>query len=646
MKQRNQQNPDSWPRSRRMVGWALMVILVVSACHKPDSSAPQAAGVSGKPLATSPSVALSTSPSVLALAEKWGAGSNEQRETSQITALLTGLRSSTVLLDSTKPIGREALMGEQLAKQLMDAKTPLHLTGLEAGFLMADLMQALGIRGRLVTVYGHGGKTSLRRRTVGVRWDDGNPKEIRGIYSDGIGEKDVSGVITPEHRSAMLDGITALHWIETHRFDRALDQIGAALKRAPDDAALRFLRGKAAFLKGDAEAGLLDMEQAVNAQEDASGQHQLAIAYIEMERSFKAYRALRRAVTLDVKNVDAWIGLGFLTLERYQTTEKDQRTGIVKELDDIEKALIAIDPVHARLIDFRARRLLFDDQREEAKSLVTKAIETSEDPAVLRAFLAELAMQAGDAKTATSQLEKALESNPDESDLWLLLASLYGDQGESTKAISALEQAARSAPFDPQIHAELVRAYQTVGQTEKALKAGKELAARFPGRIEGAVVLIEQALFAEDYERVVVLVNKALQKHPQDVDLHQALFLAYFSLGRKVDAKQSIDRLVKIDPKSRITLAEMFMEMSMLEPALFLLEEQVGADPSQSENAMNLALLYRRLRQTKDELRIRALMIKHASDPKAAEALYEDVGRQLDALEKSLKTKPEDANAP
>jgi hypothetical protein len=39
-------------------------------------------------------------------------------------------------------------------------------------------------------------------------------------------------------------------------------------------------------------------------------------------------------------------------------------------------------------------------------------------------------------------------------------------------------------------------------------------------------------------------------------------------------------------------------------------------------------------------------MIKHASDPKAAEALYEDVGRQLDALEKSLKTKPEDANAP
>jgi hypothetical protein len=61
---------------------------------------------------------------------------------------------------------------------------------------------------------------------------------------------------------------------------------------------------------------------------------------------------------------------------------------------------------------------------------------------------------------------------------------------------------------------------------------------------------------------------------------------------------------------------------------------------------MNLALLYRRLRQTKDELRIRALMIKHASDPKAAEALYEDVGRQLDALEKSLKTKPEDANAP
>ena len=127
----------------------------------------------------------------------------------------------------------------QITKQLMDAKTPLQLTGLEAGFLMADLMQALGIRGRLVTVYGHGGKTSLRRRTVGVRWDDGNPKEIRGIYSDGIGEKDVSGVITPEHRSAMLDGITALHWIETHRFDRALDQIGAALKRAPDDAAFQ-----------------------------------------------------------------------------------------------------------------------------------------------------------------------------------------------------------------------------------------------------------------------------------------------------------------------------------------------------------------------------------------------------------------------
>ncbi len=648
MRQRNQFDPNSWPRSGRMIGVALIVILVVIACRKTDEPSRQPAGISDKSQARDSSVvpSVSLSPVVLALAKKWGAGSDEEREASRIDALLTRLRSSTVLLDSAKPIGREALVGEQLAKQLMDTKTPLVLTGLEAGFLMADLMKALGVRGRLVTLHGHGGRTSLRRRTVAVQWGDGGPKESRGIYTDGIDENDVADAITRDHRAALLDGITALHWIETHRFDRALDRIDAALKRAPDEAALRFLRGKATYLKGDPEAGLLDMEQAVNAQEDAIGQHQLAIAYIEMEQSFKAYRALRRAVTLDSKNVDAWVGLGFLALERYQTSEKDQRAGIDKELDDIENALMIVDPNYARLIELQARRLLVADQREKAKSLVTKAVETSDEPAVLRAFLAELAVHGGDAKTAITQLEIAVKDQPNEADLWLFLASLHGDQGESSKAISALEQAARSAPFDPLIHAELVRAYQTVGQTDKALKAGNELVARFPGRIEGSMVLVEQALFSEDYKRVIVLVNTALKKHPQDVDLHQALFLAHFSLGQKKDARQAIDRLVRSDPNSRIALAEMFIEISMLEPALFLLEEQVAADPSQSENAMNLALLYRRLRQTKDEQRIRALMIKHASDPKAAEVLYKDVSSQLDALEQSLETKPEDSNAP
>ena len=604
---------------------ALLSMMMIGACKDEKSdknSTGQSVAISKESVGELPE----KQTSFQRLVTRWRTG----QKLNTVEGLLDRFREHVVAVEMDDPLGHTILNSTAAANHLLQEGEPLQLTGIEAGLLLNDLLEAAGQSVHPVLYRETRGATSLRHRTVAVRIDN---KSVIHPFSNEQTFSSEMLLVNEKQREALLSGLKAIRSVEKYAFKKAQAHITESMAAAPQDNVYRFLRGQILLMQGDFDAGILDMEAAVKRQEDAHGQYQLGMAALQLEQSFKAYRAFRRAVELSPKYGNAWYALGVLSLKRLQTADVATLSAVGQELDSVEKALSEIDAHHVRLYELRARRALVGGQVEQSRQVITDGMKHHSASSVLHGFLAELAIASGDIEKAVIHLEKATQTDKSQADYWLWLASAYGELGKVNKAIGALEDAVEAAPFNPEIRAELVRAYQSTDQIERAQKAGNQLKADFPDRIDGPLVLIELAILRSEYKTVISLAIDAAKKHPDNLDLQQALFLSHAHLGQQELAETAANKMAKIDPNSRVQLAEMLLEMGTIEPALLLLEQEVYARPKDSQSAMNLALLYRRLERSSDEKRIREWMLKQSDDSKTVEALYDQISKELDSLE-------------
>jgi len=554
---------------------------------------------------------------------------NPSEQRPPIDTIVTNLRSRIDPIGMDDPLAHDVVSVEALLQQMLDTKQPLILSGIEAGLVLNEVLQDAGYSVQPVYRHDVKGATSVRHRLVGVRV---NAADVVVPFAVDASKAGDWRVLEVQQRKALVEGLKALRAVEKHAFKAAQVHVTKAMETGTKDSAYQFMRGQILLMQGDFDAGILDMETAVKQQEDSHGHYQLGMAALQLEQSFKAFRSLQRSVELRPENANAWYALGILNLKRFQTANDDARQVVAKELDRVEAALSKINAHHEHLVELRARRALLEGKVDESRQIVLDGLKTNEGSAILHGFLAELATAAGDLNATIKHLEKATKLDKNQPDYWLWLASAYAENGQVDKAIGALEDSVETAPFNPEIRAELVRAYQETNRLEKAHATANQIVLDFPDRVDGPLVLIELAIIEDNYKAVIDLAKSASKKHPQNSDLQQALFLAHVHLGEMEEAKKASEKMAKIDPKTRIALAEMLLEMGSIDPALILLEQEVHAKPEDSQSAMNLALLYHRLERPLDEKRIRAFIRKHAADPAATDKLYEQIRQELDSL--------------
>ena len=123
----------------------------------------------------------------------------------------------------------------------------------------------------------------VRQRNLPIRYTGTNGETSQFIlHQKTVPQAKSPSVVQPSsYESAMIAALDALFTVETHNFKNASERMGDALALAPEDSALRFMRGQIAILRGEADTGLQEMQAAVEKNEDAAGRYHLAVAFPE-----------------------------------------------------------------------------------------------------------------------------------------------------------------------------------------------------------------------------------------------------------------------------------------------------------------------------------------------------------------------------
>jgi tetratricopeptide (TPR) repeat protein len=163
---------------------------------------------------------------------------------------------------------------------------------------------------------------------------------------------------------------------------------------------------------------------------------------------------------------------------------------------------------------------------------------------------------------AKAEMVQALALNPGLVPARLYLANIYLDLGRPAKAHEELEAALAQSPGQPQFLALL-------GETERQLKN--------PGR-------------------AVELTRQALQSDESFAQARYYLALALFDLGRRDEAIQDLESIVRVGPKvvePYLSLGTAYIEAGRTDAAVQALRQGIQIDPSRRDLHIQLARAYR-----------------------------------------------------
>lgn len=566
---------------------------------------------------------------------------------SRARSIVDGLRARTGVLLSTQPIGREILAPVDAAKAILTASEAARpaLTGIEAGALLRALFEALAVPAEPVLVYERqAGKTNLRRRDIGLVVDFQGLKGtlVPRRQAEPL-EADGAEALTAAGESGLFLGLASLRLAEERKVDVALARLTEAETARPDDGALAFLRGQLTAIRGDSDAGLDAMEAAVKKYEDADGNYQLAIAYLQAEERFSGYKALSKAVSLDPAHIRAWSALGSVVLDRRQGAEEAERPAIDGELDRIEAGLLAVGPETEGLAELKIQRLRVGGKVAEAEKLALEVLNKDPKRAALYLVLADIAVGKGEAEAAERYLVKAADADPQDSQALVRLAQMRADHGDVDKTIEAFKKATDRAPYDSDLLSSYAGLLIQAGKVEEATAVAKDLVARFPEVADGYAIQAQVAFQSGDLPSATGQLEKALGKDPKALDLYTMLYVAYVMQQQPDKAVTVLDRLLKVDPDGRMRIAQTLLQTGQVEGATGLLEKEHEASPDRLEVTITLGQIYQLSGRKDDVAKMRAA-VAAKGDPKALETFdgaLAEMAKQAEAAEGTAPSAPE-----
>ncbi|TDP61671.1 TolB-like protein [Roseateles toxinivorans] len=185
-------------------------------------------------------------------------------------------------------------------------------------------------------------------------------------------------------------------------------------------------------------------------------------------------------------------------------------------------------PRHAEPMAWLARWHVFrvvqgwsdDSRRDGEQALYYSARALDRDPCSALALTMAGSVHAGvkrDAQAAQQFYAQALQHNPNDSLAWLMSSVAQGFMNERAPALAASEMALGLAPADPTRH------YYDALSATAALRAG-------------------------EYERCVILAERAITANGTHGTAYRSMAIAQAELGRHAEAAETMRRLLSVEP--------------------------------------------------------------------------------------------------
>ncbi|PYV17720.1 MAG: hypothetical protein DMG21_07550, partial [Acidobacteria bacterium] len=295
---------------------------------------------------------------------------------------------------------------------------------------------------------------------------------------------------------------------------------------------------------------------------------------------------------------------------------------------------------------------------EKAISEYQQAMEADADSLFLRTELAELYWRVGRVPEAIREAEDVLKVNPEDTDAHRLLGRIYvrnlgeaqpGKSAKETldKALAEFESVTRLEPTDTESWVVLGRLYRMGNQSDKAEEAFKKGMTSDPESREALAGLAQLYSDQGEYDQAIDLLTKV-----PDVDSEPFLLgmLGYaYSQSREYErAIATYEKALERDPDNQEihrAYAEALMGAGKSDAARNELKKGLSADPDDGQTYLRLAQLDRqegRFDEARKELeRARALMPDNLEVPFQQVLLESDTGndeRAIQMIETLLKT--------
>ncbi|HMP73024.1 MAG TPA: tetratricopeptide repeat protein [Kiritimatiellia bacterium] len=256
---------------------------------------------------------------------------------------------------------------------------------------------------------------------------------------------------------------------------------------------------------------------------------------------------------------------GLLQLLDKQTWRNLRRQpGVVLTLGLLLFLQIAPLPLCRLDWNFAAERERMIAQRMEdpitATEKLTRIQQTHPEDPQLYYFLAYFAWQLGEQETARHHLLAALELAPDFAYALLLKAEVDAHQGELTAAQKALESATRSDPDLEEAYLRLALIHAQAGDFKAARDTLQRLLAYRNHHPIALHILADLYIQNMQASRAATLLEKLLEKNPDQPDLHASAAQAAWQLQRISQARHHALEALRLQPdhsRARALMEEM-----------------------------------------------------------------------------------------
>ncbi len=248
------------------------------------------------------------------------------------------------------------------------------------------------------------------------------------------------------------------------------------------------------------------------------------------------------------------LALNFARIATWLAPEKSESwlvaAELMGEIGRYSEAVVLLDQVQAsdpfavQARNQKVRMLVSADETDVALARATAAAEAPEASAADWVRLGEVRMEAGLHAEAAKAFEQAILASKEAPAslqpwaLWLLRGSAHDEAGQWPEALAALEEAYRLAPDQP-----LVLNYLGYSQLEQRqnLDEAERLIREAHRRAPDNAAITDSlgwALFLKgDVDGAIPLLEQASRGEPGDVEINEHLGDAYFTAGRRIEAR-------------------------------------------------------------------------------------------------------------
>ncbi|HZA96946.1 MAG TPA: XrtA/PEP-CTERM system TPR-repeat protein PrsT, partial [Burkholderiaceae bacterium] len=300
----------------------------------------------------------------------------------------------------------------------------------------------------------------------------------------------------------------------------------AATDSKPQESLARTRLGQIALSKGDADAGLRELE-AATALDGAPMQADMAlIAGYAKNNDLK--RALQAATAFAKKYPTNPLSLQMLgAVHVARNDPAAARVAFTKAIELNPTYLPAI--VNLSRLDITEKKPA--DARKRLEALVAK--EPKNEQALLA--LADVMGRTGAPPAdILATLQRAISANPQSVPARLALIGFHLRNKSSAAALSTAQEAAAALRNEPRILGALAEAHEAAGETNQAIETLNRWATLEPASATPLVRLAAVYGKRQDYSRAIELLRKAQKLAPEDLGITRDLVIGYV-LSKKPD---------------------------------------------------------------------------------------------------------------